>query len=114
MRGCLMARRSVERGVRFVEVYIERQIWDNHSDLESSLHYCSGKTDNPAATLIKNRKRLQIGYNAVDKRVSVHDSQATMLHLQGLQFRELIHERHGLKERLTDQFPVCVVTEALA
>jgi hypothetical protein len=53
-----MARRSVERGVRFVEVYIERQIWDNHSDLESSLHYCSGKTDNPAATLIKDRKRL--------------------------------------------------------
>ena len=41
-KRCLMARRLVERGVRFVEIYIERQIWDNHSDLESSLRYCCG------------------------------------------------------------------------
>ena len=27
---CLMARRLVERGVRFVQIYIEDQIWDNH------------------------------------------------------------------------------------
>ena len=36
-RRCLMARRLVERGVRFVQVFIERQIWDNHSNLESEL-----------------------------------------------------------------------------
>ena len=57
-KRCLMARRLVERGVRFVEIYIERQIWDNHSDLESSLRYCCGKTDKPAAALIKDLKRL--------------------------------------------------------
>ncbi len=56
----------------------------------------------------------EIGYKAVDKRVSVHDFHATMLHLLGLEFRELVYDRHGLKERLTDQFPARVVTEALA
>ena len=56
----------------------------------------------------------EIGYKAVEKRVSVHDFHATMLHLLGLEFRELVYDRHGLKERLTDQFPARVVTEALA
>ena len=33
-KRCLMARRLVEQGVRFVQIFIEGQIWDNHSDLE--------------------------------------------------------------------------------
>ena len=36
-RRCLMARRLVERGVRIVQIYIESQIWDNHSNLEKEL-----------------------------------------------------------------------------
>jgi hypothetical protein len=36
-KRCLMARRLVERGVRFVQIFIERQIWDAHSALEESL-----------------------------------------------------------------------------
>lgn len=46
--------------------------------------------------------------------VSVHDFHATLLHLLGLNYRELAFERAGLKERLTDQFPARVVTETLA
>jgi len=56
----------------------------------------------------------ELGYAAEQNPVSVHDFHATMLHLLGLEFRELVYDRHGLKERLTDQFPARVVTEALA
>jgi hypothetical protein len=37
-----------------------------------------------------------------------------MLHLLGLNYRDLVFERHGLKERITDQTPARVVTEILA
>jgi hypothetical protein len=169
-KRCLMARRLVERGVRFVQIYIERQIWDTHSDLEPALRRNCAKTDQPAAALIKDLKRLglldttlvtwggefgrmpisqvrqgdsagrdhgpsgfsiwmagggvkrgcihgatdDMGYKAVENRVSVHDYHATLLHLLGMNFRDLVYERHGLKERLTDQIPARVVSEILA
>ncbi len=56
-RRCLMARRLVERGVRYVQIFIEFQIWDAHSDLEQMLRYSCGKTDKPAAALITDLKR---------------------------------------------------------
>src|SRR5213083_185918 len=56
-KRCLMARRLVERGVRFVQIYIEGQIWDAHSDLEKSLRYSCGKTDKPAAALLRDLKQ---------------------------------------------------------
>jgi len=56
-RRCLMARRLVERGVRFVQIFIERQIWDNHSDLERDLKYCCAKTDKPVAALIRDLRQ---------------------------------------------------------
>ena len=37
-----------------------------------------------------------------------------ILHLLGLNHRDLMLERHGLKERLTDQFPARPVSEILA
>src|SRR5262249_31219058 len=36
-RRCLIARRLVERGVRFVQLYINGQIWDNHTNLAAEL-----------------------------------------------------------------------------
>ena len=36
-RRCLIARRLVERGVRFVQLYINAQIWDNHTSLAADL-----------------------------------------------------------------------------
>ncbi|MBM3728606.1 MAG: DUF1501 domain-containing protein [Acidobacteria bacterium] len=171
-KRCLMARRLVERGVRFVQLYIEGQIWDNHSNLESSLRYATTKTDKPVVALLRDLKarglfdstllvwggefgRLpisqaepgkekeagrdhgpsgftvwlagagikggtvygatdELGHKAVEDRVSVHDFHATILHLLGLNNRALTYDRHGLAERLTDQFPARVVKEVLA
>lgn len=166
---CLMARRLVERGVRFVQIFIEYQIWDAHSDLEKSLRYSCGKTDQPIAALIKDLKQRglldttlviwggefgrmplsqirsggsagrdhgpdgfsmwmagggvkrgyvhgatdEIGHKAVEDPVSIHDFHATLLHLLGMDFRNLTYERHGLQERLTDQYPARVVSELL-
>ena len=55
-----------------------------------------------------------IGFKAAENRVSVHDFHATILNQMGVRHRDLVYERHGLKERLTDQFPARVVTEILA
>ena len=168
-KRCLMARRLVERGVRFVQLYIENQIFDTHSDLQGSLTYACGKTDKPIAALLKDLKQRglldstlvvyggefgrlpmsqgvgkaagrdhcpqgfsvwmagggvkggyihgatdDIGFKSVENRVSVHDFHATILHQLGLNHRDLVMERNGLKERLTDQFPARVVAEILA
>ena len=56
----------------------------------------------------------EIGHKAAEDRVSVHDFHATLLHLLGMNFQDLVFERHGLSERLTDQFPARVVEEVLA
>ena len=168
-KRCLMARRLVERGVRFVQIFIEGQIWDAHTNLEKMLAYSCGKTDRPAAALIKDLKRRglldetlviwggefgrmplaqvadrgadgrdhgpdgfsiwmagggvkagltygatdDIGHKAAEQRVSVHDFHATLLHLLGMNYRDLVYRRHGLDERLTDQFPARVVEEIL-
>ncbi len=168
-KRCLMARRLVERGVRLIQIYIEGQIWDNHSDLDKSLRYACGKTDQPIAALIKDLKRKglfdqtllvwggefgrlplaqsrevgvagrdhgptgftvwlagagvkggvvhgatdEIGYKAVENRVSVHDLHATILHQIGMNHRDLVYSHDGRSERLTDEFPARVVTEIL-
>lgn len=36
-RRCLLARRLVERGVRYVQLFIDGQIWDNHTNLEGGI-----------------------------------------------------------------------------
>jgi len=54
-----------------------------------------------------------LNHKAVENRVSVHDFHATMLHLLGMNYRDLIYQRHGLNERLTDQFPARVISEIL-
>ena len=56
-RRCLMARRLIERGVRFVQIYINFQIWDHHSQLESGMRYCSARTDQPVAALLEDLKQ---------------------------------------------------------
>ena len=167
---CLMARRLIERGVRFVQLFIEFQIWDAHSGLKKSLDYSCGKTDKPVAALLTDLKQRglldktlvlwggefgrmpvaqaragdvegrdhgpkgftvwmagggvkggyvhgatdEIGYHASENRVSVHDLHATLLHLLGMDARRLTYNRHGLDERLTDQYPARVVKEILA
>jgi len=52
----LIARRLVERGVRFVQLFVNGQIWDNHESIRSGLAGCCRKTDQPAAALILDLK----------------------------------------------------------
>jgi hypothetical protein len=51
-RRCLIARRLVERGVRFVQLFINSQIWDNHSGIGTSLKSACDRTDKPVAALL--------------------------------------------------------------
>jgi uncharacterized protein (DUF1501 family) len=54
-RACLLARRLVERGVRFVNVYHEG--WDAHSDVSGNHRTNCGATDRASAALVKDLKR---------------------------------------------------------
>ena len=54
-RACLLARRMVERGVRFVNVYNEG--WDAHSDVTGNLKKNCGATDQGAAALVADLKQ---------------------------------------------------------
>ena len=55
-KRCLLARRLIERGVRFVQLFVGGQIWDNHNNIRQSLAACCAKTDQPAAALVKDLK----------------------------------------------------------
>ncbi|MCA9076523.1 MAG: DUF1501 domain-containing protein [Planctomycetaceae bacterium] len=54
---CLIARRLVERGVRFVQLFHSGQPWDNHSSIATSLPGICKKTDQPSAALVKDLKQ---------------------------------------------------------
>jgi len=159
-RRCLIARRLVERGVRFVQLYIDSQIWDNHASLETGLRAACARTDQPIAALLRDLKQRgllestlviwggefgrlpiaqlpadkdvskagrdhnknafcswlagagikggttygatdELGFAAVEDRVSVADWHATILHLLGLDHTRLSIEQNGLQEKLT-------------
>jgi hypothetical protein len=53
--SCLLARRLVERGVRFVNIYHE--VWDHHSDVAGGLRSACGQTDKASAALVKDLKQ---------------------------------------------------------
>jgi uncharacterized protein (DUF1501 family) len=54
-RACLLARRMVERGVRFINIYHEG--WDAHSDVAGNVKSNCGTTDRAAAALINDLKQ---------------------------------------------------------
>ena len=172
-RRCLIARRLVERGVRFVQLFINSQIWDNHSNIGTSLRDACKRTDKPIAGLLEDLKQRgllddtlvvwggemgrlpiaqlptdndpnkagrdhnknamvtwlagggvnagmilgetdELGFSAVENRVSVPDWHATILYLLGLHYEELFIERNGLNERLTGVTKARVVREIIA
>lgn len=53
-RGCLLARRMVERGVRFVQVRVGG--WDAHGNIKGNHNRMAGRTDQPIAALIHDLK----------------------------------------------------------
>ena len=56
-RRCLLARRLVERGVRFVQIFMEEQPWDSHVDLASNHSAVCERTDQPVAALLADLKQ---------------------------------------------------------
>ncbi|MBX6311401.1 MAG: DUF1501 domain-containing protein [Isosphaeraceae bacterium] len=156
--NCLLARRLIERGVRFVNLYHEG--WDHHSDVAGGLKTQCGQTDRASAALIQDLKRRglldetlviwggefgrtpmvesnaalgrklgrdhhpqaftmwfagggirpgitigatdDLGFHIVEDPVHVHDVQATILHLLGLDHTRLTYRFQGRDFRLTD------------
>ncbi len=167
--NCLLARRLVERGVRFVQLY--HTDWDHHGNTDTNLggplDKICGEVDQPAAALVADLKQRgllddtlviwggefgrtpmgeprdligrdhhidgytmwlagggvkrgitlgatdELGYNAVEDTVHVHDLQATILHLLGLDHKRLTFKFQGRNFRLTDVAGE-VVTKLLA
>lgn len=56
-KRCLIARRLVERGVRYVQIFVEGQIWDTHSKNAENTKKCCEQTDKPVAALLKDLKQ---------------------------------------------------------
>ena len=172
-RRCLIARRLIESGVRFVQLYISSQIWDSHGSLSSSLRSACEFTDKPVAGLLQDLKQRglfdstlvvwggefgrlpiaqlpegtpgelagrdhnknamvswfagagikggtqygatdELGFAAVENRVSVQDWHATILHLLGMDHQRLIFDRVGLEEKLTHVFDAQIIDGILA
>jgi uncharacterized protein (DUF1501 family) len=53
--NCLLARRLVERGVRFVNIF--HASWDHHSNLDDELTFCTRMADRPVAALLTDLKQ---------------------------------------------------------
>lgn len=150
---CLLARRLIERGVRFVQVYSDGE-WDAHSNLNANHTGHCLATDVPIDGLLTDLKQRglldstlviwggefgrmpvsqgkdgrdhnpqgfiawmagagikggtshgetdEIGYRAAVDPVTVHDLHATMLHLLGLDHKQLTYLHNGRRYRLTD------------
>jgi hypothetical protein len=151
-RQCLMARRLVEAGVRFVQV--THGNWDHHLNLGTALANTARQVDRPIAGLLAdlaarglldetlviwggefgrtphsqgsdgrdhNNKGFSMwmagggvkggmaygatddyGYEAVEKRMHIHDWHATVLYLLGLDHERLTYSYAGRDFRLTD------------
>src|SRR5258708_26160755 len=54
-RNCLLARRMVERGVRFVGIH--HASWDHHNDLDNDLTFNCRVTDQPVGALLNDLKQ---------------------------------------------------------
>jgi hypothetical protein len=159
-RGCLMALRLAEKGVRMVQVYFGNfQPWDSHDDIRVHSKLAQA-ADGPIAALLEDLKQRGLfedtlvvigsefgrtpmiqnsglervgngrdhnvhgfttvlagggvkggmaygatddfGYKAVENKVHVHDLQATILHLMGLDHTRLTYRYSGRDYRLTD------------
>ncbi|MFO0806422.1 MAG: DUF1501 domain-containing protein [Gemmataceae bacterium] len=62
---CLMARRLVERSVRFVQVFMAGQPWDTHSNNTAGTRACCQQTDQPVAALLADLKQIGLLENTL-------------------------------------------------
>lgn len=159
-RNCLIARRLVERGVRFVQLYSGgghlEETWDAHKSIETNHGQHAGEVDQPIAALLTDLAQRgllettlvvwggefgrmpfsegvgepgrnhnpygfsmwmaggdvrggmkygstdELGFQAVENKVHLHDLHATILHLLGLDHEMLTYFHSGRNDRLTD------------
>jgi hypothetical protein len=156
-RNCLLARRLIERDVRFVQLF--HMGWDQHNELPVNIAKQCSATDQPSAALVQDLKQRGLlddtlviwggefgrtvysqgaltatnygrdhhprcfsiwlagagirpgmtygatddfSYNIVENPMHVHDLQATMLHLLGINHERLTYRFQGRDYRLTD------------
>ena len=83
---CLIARRLVERGVRFVQIFLGGQPWDNHNSIQKTLPAVCLRTDQPAAALVKDLKSRGL-------------LDSTLVHWGGEIGRLPVTENHGPAEK---------------
>jgi len=159
-RNCLVARRLVERGVRFVQLYSGgghlEETWDAHESIEKNHGQHGAEVDQPIAALLNDLEQRglldetlvvwggefgrmpfsegkdapgrnhnpygfsmwmagggvrggmtygstdELGFEAVENKVHLHDIHATILHLMGLDHEQLTYFHQGRQESLTD------------
>jgi hypothetical protein len=157
---CMMARRLVERGTRFIQIYsggmANQRSWDGHSDIKGNHSGFAQETDQPIAGLLTDLEQRglldetlivwagefgrlpvaqksgkpgrdhnphcftawmagggvkggvshgesdEVGHKAAVDKVHVNDFHATILHLLGLNHKELTYRYGGRDFRLTD------------
>ncbi len=89
-RRCLMARRLVERGVRFVQIYLGGQPWDTHDKNSERLRGLCEMTDQPSAALVLDLKQRGL----LDETIVLWTGEFGRLPVsQGKDGRD--HNRHG-------------------
>ncbi len=160
-RNCILARRLIERGVRFVQLFNGAYAsggelnWDGHNKLKEQYDVHAAILDQPAAALVRDLRQRgllentlvvwctefgrmpmfqkgskgrdhnpdgftcwltgagvkrgfshgvtdELGRRAVENILSIHDLNATILHLLGLDHEALTFEHNGVARRLTD------------
>jgi hypothetical protein len=160
-RNCILARRLIERGVRFVQLFNGAYAsggelnWDGHNKLKEQYDKHAAILDQPAAVLVRDLQQRgllqdtlvvwctefgrmpmfqkgsfgrdhnpdgftcwitgagvkrgvshgvtdELGRKAVADVLSIHDFNATILHLLGLDHEALTFEHNGIQRRLTD------------
>ncbi|MAJ72033.1 hypothetical protein CMK13_03440 [Candidatus Poribacteria bacterium] len=155
--NCLLARRLIERGVRFVQLY--HRGWDHHGGLPNNIRRQCRETDQASAALVSDLEQRGLlddtlviwggefgrtcysqgrltetdygrdhhprcfslwmagggvkagythgstddfSYNIIENPVHIHDFQATLLHLLGIDHQQLTFKFQGRRYRLTD------------
>ena len=155
--NCLLARRLIEKDVKFVQLY--HQGWDQHGNLPKDIQLMAKSVDQPSAALVQDLKQRgllddtlviwggefgrtnysqgkltkdnygrdhhprcfslwmagggvkpgitygqtdEFGYNIVSNPVHVHDFQATLMYLLGVDHERLTFKHQGRRFRLTD------------
>jgi hypothetical protein len=87
---CLIARRLVERGVRFVQLFLSGQPWDTHSRNAETLKSLCARTDQPSAALVRDLKQRGL----LDETIVLWTGEFGRLPIsQGTDGRD--HNRHG-------------------